>query len=234
MVNGLTQRIQVHDLLEVDSERLLAAAELHQDRLPEWVPACLHATPVVHVRRGMERDAALPVGVRGVSRAQRWATFCRRAFIRRVTSPGHLLAFPFPASRASSIPALQSLRELVTLWADLDFCWGPIGSIGFELLTGREVATAASDLDVVIYAPRRIAKKEAAHVCGLVAYLPARVDIRVETSNGGFSLSEYANISTQKVLLRTPFGEILGEDPWNVDCASSRTYEKTRRTWERP
>jgi hypothetical protein len=37
MVNALTQRIQVHDLVEVDSERLLAAAELHEGRPPGWV-----------------------------------------------------------------------------------------------------------------------------------------------------------------------------------------------------
>jgi phosphoribosyl-dephospho-CoA transferase len=233
MVNALTQRIQVHDLLEVDSERLLTAAELHQDRPPGWVSPCLHATPFVHVRRGIDRDTAIPVGVRGVSRAQRWATVCRKAFIRRVTSPEQLLAFPFPASRAASIPALQSLRQLVTLWADLNFRWGPAGSIGFELLTGREVATAESDLDVVIYAPRRIAKKQAAHLCGEVAYLPSRIDIRVETSKCGFSLREYASVSTQKVLLRTPFGEILGGDPWNGDCAPSSMNQEMHRTWER-
>ena len=69
MVNALTQRIQVHDLLEVDAERLLAAAEHHEGRPPGWVAACLHATPFVHVRRGVEGDTALPVGVRGPSRA---------------------------------------------------------------------------------------------------------------------------------------------------------------------
>jgi phosphoribosyl-dephospho-CoA transferase len=122
----------------------------------------------------------------------------------------------------------------VTLWADLNFRWGPAGSIGFELLTGRQVATAESDLDVVIYAPRRMAKKEATHLCDLVTDLPGTVDIRVETSECGFSLREYASVSTKKILLRTPFGEILGEDPWNVDQVSSSMNEEIHRPWERP
>ena len=238
MVNALTQRIQVHDLLEVDAERLLAAAELHEGRPPGWVGACIHSTPFVHVRRGIESDTALPVGVRGASRAQRWATVCHTAFIRSVTSPAQLLSSQIPAARAASIPALQSLRQLATLWADLSFCWGPGGSIGFELLTGRPVATAESDLDVVIYAPRRIAKKEAAHLCNLATNLPGTVDIRVETSKCGFSLREYASISTKKILLRTPCGEILGEDPWNLDQLSdqpsSSMNEGVHRAWERP
>lgn len=237
MVNALTQRIQVHDLLEVDSERLLAAAELHEDRPPEWVSACLHRTPFVHVCRGIESDTALPVGARGASRAQRWATVCHRDFIRSVTTPEQLLAFPLPASRAASIPALQSLRQLVTLWADLNFRWGPAGSIGFELLTGSEVATAESDLDVVIYAPRPIATKQAAHLCRQVAHLPARVDIRVETSKCGFSLREYASVTTEKILLRTRFGEMLREDPWNIDYVDrgfSSMHEEMHHAWERP
>jgi phosphoribosyl-dephospho-CoA transferase len=234
MVNALTQRIRVHDLLEVDAERLLAAEELHEDRPPEWVSATLHATPFLHVRRGVESDTALPAGVRGASRAQRWATVCHRTLIRSVTTPAQLLAFPIPAARAASITAMQSLRQLTTLWADLNLRWGPAGSIGFELLTGRQVATAESDLDVVIYAPRRITKKQAAHLCDLATDLPGTVDIRVETSECGFSLTEYASVSTKRILLRTPFGEILGEDPWNVDQVSSRMNEKMLRAWERP
>jgi phosphoribosyl-dephospho-CoA transferase len=239
MVNALTQRIQVHDLLEVDAERLLAAEELHEDRPPEWVLVCLHATPIVHVRRGVESDTALPVGVRGTSRAQRWATVCHGAFIRSVTPPEQLLAFPIPAARAALIPALQSLLQLTTFWADLNFRWGPGGSIGFELLTGREVATAESDLDVVIYAPWRIAKQEAAHLCDLVTDLPGTIDIRVETPRCGFSLREYASVSTQKILLRTPFGEILGDDPWNEapwseGQLSPSMNEGMHRAWERP
>jgi hypothetical protein len=96
------------------------------------------------------------------------------------------------------------------------------------------VATAESDLDVVIYASRRITKKEAAHLCDLATGLPGRVDIRVETSECGFSLREYASVSAKKILLRAPFGEILGEDPWNIDQLSSSMIEGMHRAWERP
>ena len=41
-------------------------------------------------------------------------------------------------------------------WADLPLPWGPVGSVGFELATGRKVTTEVSDLDIVIRAKQRI------------------------------------------------------------------------------
>ena len=92
---------------------------------------------------------------------------------------------------------------------------GPGGSVGFELATGQHVVTPQSDLDVVIYAHRRMA------VTGpgsprLRAGLPAPVDIRVETPICGFSLTEYASRAPAPILLRTASGELLGADPWEA------------------
>jgi phosphoribosyl-dephospho-CoA transferase len=228
MLDVLTQRIQVHDLLEVDPERFLAAARFRQDPPPEWVDECLHATPFVHVRRTLEIDLMIPVGVRGVSRAQRWASFCHRHLVRSITSPQNLRAIQLPTSRTIAIPALHSLPVLETLWAGLDLLWGPAGSIGFELLTRRPVATAESDLDILIYAEQRISKQHATHLCNLVTLLPCQVDIRVETGECGFSLREYSSLSTNKLLLRTPWGEALGEDPWNVKSAHATVEQATQ------
>jgi Phosphoribosyl-dephospho-CoA transferase MdcG len=47
-------------------------------------------------------------------------------------------------------PALKALREVIERWRDLSLPWGPIGGVGFELATGRQVTTEASDLDLGI------------------------------------------------------------------------------------
>jgi phosphoribosyl-dephospho-CoA transferase len=92
--------------------------------------------------------------------------------------------------------------------------WGPGGSVGFELATGRHVASPQSDLDVVIYARSPMTPGEARDLCDSAQGLPAAVDIRVETPVCGFSLTEFANRTPAPILLRLPSGTVLGADPW--------------------
>jgi phosphoribosyl-dephospho-CoA transferase len=113
-----------------------------------------------------------------------------------------------------AVPALQSLQILKALWVDFDCPWGPGGSIGFELATGRNVAKAGSDLDIVIRAAKPIAIEKARFLCAQATGLPAVVDIRVETPVCGFSLKEYDREDRKEILLRTPNGPVLSSDPW--------------------
>jgi len=127
-----------------------------------------------------------------------------------------LLRRALPPSRADAVPALRALRLLESRWLGLDHPWGPGGSVGFEIATGRHVAKRDSDLDIVIYAARPMRAYEAKVLCASTMDFPAAVDIRVETPVCGFSLWEYARDSPAAILLRTQGGPVLGEDPWRV------------------
>jgi hypothetical protein len=83
------------------------------------------------------------------------------------------------------------------------------------------VANPRSDLDIVVYADRRMARDEAKSLYAIVIELPASVDIRVETLVCGFSLSEYAQAESSTILLRTPRGHVLGDDPWSDELKLS-------------
>jgi phosphoribosyl-dephospho-CoA transferase len=98
--------------------------------------------------------------------------------------------------------------------------WGPGGSAGFELASGRHVVTPESDLDIVIYAERRMTAEEAKSLCDRAMNLPGVVDIRVETPVCGFSLKEFAGRSPAAILLRAPSGIVLGRDPWGAELRS--------------
>jgi len=99
-------------------------------------------------------------------------------------------------------------------WADLTLPWGPAGSVGFELASGRKVSTKASDLDLVIRAAGQIGADEARVLLDRTIGLEAKVDVRVETPVCGFSLEEYVSACSAKVLLRYQDRVRLGEDPW--------------------
>jgi phosphoribosyl-dephospho-CoA transferase len=103
-------------------------------------------------------------------------------------------------------------------WADLTLPWGPGGSVGFELASGRTVTTEASDLDLVIRARQPIPHEQARSLLDRTLGLEAKVDVRVETRVCGFSLEEYVLASSAKILLRYPDGVKLGEDPWREDA----------------
>jgi phosphoribosyl-dephospho-CoA transferase len=201
---------RIHHLLEIDAEQFCVA----QDSLPRWVEEELRRTPFVVVRRGVERDAGIPVGVRGAARKERWAAFCDPKLVKRVITPPQLVGCTAPTFRAEVIPAFRSLRILENRWRTIRYPWGPGGSIGFELATGSHVANPASDLDVVIYINSRITTGEAADLCLSAGDLPTAVDIRGETPTCGFSLKEYANKGAESMLLRTATAVELGADPF--------------------
>jgi phosphoribosyl-dephospho-CoA transferase len=130
-------------------------------------------------------------------------------------------------SRTTTMPALRTLSLLAERWRSLDSVWGPGGSVGFELATGRHIVTPQSDLDVVIYAHRRMTVNEARLLRDSTQGLPAPVDIRVETPICGFSLLEYASRAPAPILLRTTSGALLGADPWEAQDTTVATQPAT-------
>jgi phosphoribosyl-dephospho-CoA transferase len=130
-------------------------------------------------------------------------------------------------SSTTTMPALRTLSLLAERWRSLESVWGPGGSVGFELATGRHIVTPQSDLDVVIYAHRRMTVNEARLLRDSTQGLPAPVDIRVETPICGFSLLEYASRAPAPILLRTTSGALLGADPWEAQDTTVATQPAT-------
>jgi phosphoribosyl-dephospho-CoA transferase len=193
---------RVHDLLRIDPAPFLAAHPTLRD------------APYVVVRRSPQQDDLIPVGVRGPTRSGRWPILLPAHLILGITTPALLLTLPIPEGRALQLPALQTLVRLKDLWSALDLEWGPTGSVAFELLTGRETATLSSDLDIVLHAPQPVSHAAASSLLTLTEGLPAKLDIRVETLLGGFSLAEFVQ-GAEKILLRTASGESLTANPWS-------------------
>jgi phosphoribosyl-dephospho-CoA transferase len=209
-----------HYLLAVDPKQLIESVYKYSS-VPEWVEERVRTTPFVVVRRGRATRHEIPIGVRGKERNQRWAASCHSKLVKSIITPSQLLTRPIPTSRVNARHALRTLDLLKEHWMGLDHPWGPGGSVGFELATGSHVVKPESDLDIVIYAERRITADEAKSLCARAMDLPATVDIRVETPVFGFSLGEFARQSPAAILLRAPSGVILGRNPWAMNSCSS-------------
>ena len=192
--------------------------------LPSWVEPVLRRTPWVVVRRGAVRDRMMPVGVRGMTRQQRFAAFLAVAEITDRLSPEDLAASPYviERERKDAVPALAALTRVATVLACRGQRWGPGGSIGFEIATGVAAATPSSDLDLILRQDRRLGPDEAVDLrAALVeAAAPARVDVLLETPGGGVLLADLA-ARPEQVLVRTPKGPRLTADPWRL---SADTY----------
>jgi len=206
--------IRTHDLLKVDPLHLLLNSERGSQPIPGWVVDRLKQSPFVVVRSGLITDNAIPIGVRGTERSQRWAMSSRADHVERIIKPFQLLEGASTLSRTNLLPAFRSLQLLKRRWTDLKYEWGPGGSVGFELATGIESVGIDSDLDIVVYADQPIGIDEARSLHHLTMKLPAIVDVRVETPSCAFSLQEYAHRASSNILLRRPSGSMLGSDPW--------------------
>ena len=202
---------QVHDLLQIDLASLSSGCAAE----PSWVRPAMLDCPWVVVRRSQAVSGLIAVGVRGDQRSERWAASCERSLVREIVRPEDLVRTSNDMGRT---PALRALQEMSERWADLALPWGPVGSVGFELASGRKITTEASDLDLVIRAQQRITFREARFLLDRTQGLEAKVDVRVETPVCGFSLEEYASASSAKILLRYPDGARLGEDPWQEEA----------------
>jgi phosphoribosyl-dephospho-CoA transferase len=205
--------VRTHDLLGIDANQIISA----HGSAPEWVEECLRTSPFVVVRRGLATEQEIPVGIRGADRSQRWAAFCHPKWVRCILTPPQLLRRTAPTARVNATPALRALNVIKDRWMDFNRPWGPGGSVGFELATGRHVVKLESDLDIVLYAESHITAEEAKSLCDRAMDLPAIVDIRVETPVCGFSLLEYARTESTGILLRTPNRDVLGNDPWSIE-----------------
>lgn len=192
-------RARPHDLL-----RLSGATVLPADA-PAWAVQALRATPWVVVRRSPAPDGFIPVGVRGPVRCERYGTHVAVDHVDEMMAPEILAHSTF----RDTIPALCTLRRVRPLLDDTGLAWGPTGSVGFELATGRATATTESDLDLLVRAHNlRDALPLLTTLHHQLRVLTARVDCQVETVSGAMALAELVGSQTD-VLIRTPDGPRL-------------------------
>jgi phosphoribosyl-dephospho-CoA transferase len=214
--------IRPHYLLKIDTAAISCSGSSFDVSVPASVRRELEETNFVVVRRGVVTENWVPIGIRGPRRFQRWAAWYPRYAIQEIVKPMDLLTQLDTVNHRDAFPAHRALRSLMNAWQSLTYPWGPAGSLGFEVATGRQTTTMQSDLDVVIYADDPLSRRDAQRLLAAADDLEVTVDIRIETPTCGFSLSEYATSPTKTILLRTVAGPILGDDPWDAEVLSSR------------
>jgi phosphoribosyl-dephospho-CoA transferase len=202
--------VRPHDLLRLKPDAPPFADE------PPWVAAALARAPFVVVRRApWLRDAAVPVGVRGETRGERFGTYLDARYIDVIHTPEDLRTRELDASRVR-LPVFELLRAIAPI---IDVDWGPAGSAGFELASGVPTVTRESDLDLVIRAPTPIARERAAALFDALSEtakeIGPRIDVQIETPDAAFSLEEFAR-SNLRVMLRHADGPRLVADPWSA------------------
>jgi phosphoribosyl-dephospho-CoA transferase len=192
-------RFRVHDLLRLDLGR-----PLFEGDVPGWVGRALEAAPWVVVRRAGPVAGRIPVGVRGASRAERFAAAVSALDIVERLSP-ESLARRQPLRRHAAFDALDALVP------DLDrtrLAWGPIGAAGFELAAGAPVLTASSDLDLMLRVQDVRQLADLRDFARGIGRRRVRIDVLVETRFGAIALDELLGGADQ-LLLRTASGPRL-------------------------
>ena len=202
---------RVHDLLLLRSDVVSSAGVAK----PEWVSSSRAGNLWVVVRRANAPDGLVAAGIRGIHRHQRWGGFVDLADVKQTLRPSQLSSRMAHPTR-HALPVIATLCWLERQLGRSELDWGPAGSVGFELATGRQVITATSDLDLALFAPTRFTRATARVLWSLMSAAPAKVDVRVETPHCGFSLEEFAREGTEQVLVRLPAGPRFAADPWSI------------------
>jgi phosphoribosyl-dephospho-CoA transferase len=203
--------LHVHDLILLRTESAVISTQ--------GDPACPYLypnqRPWVVVRRGRISDELIPVAVRGLQRHERCAGFTGRSEALETRRPDQLRLLLAEDSRRT-LQAFRILSYLESHLAGLDMSWGPGGSVGYELASGIPAVRSGSDLDFILFAPKKLEITEAQDLWRMISSAPGKVDALVETPFCGFSLEEFVTTSPRKILLRTSDGRILGSNPWNL------------------
>jgi phosphoribosyl-dephospho-CoA transferase len=208
--------LHVHDLILLRTESAVISTQ--------GDPACPYLNPNrrpwVVVRRGRISDGLIPVGVRGMQRHERWAGFARLSEVLETRRPDQLRLLLAEDSRRG-LQAFQTLSYLESQLVGLNMSWGPGGSVGYELASGIPAVRDGSDLDLILFAPKKLNITKAQDLWRMISSAPGKVDALIETPFCGFSLEEFVTTSPRKILLRTSDGRILGYTPWNLNGEDS-------------
>ena len=187
----------------------MTPAQLPADA-PQWAIESLAAGQPVVVRRAVSDEGLVAVGVRGLLREQRLATFMRLDSIACRVSPEALCH----VDSTRDLPVMQALRQLRPMLDDCGWVWGVSGSVGFELASGFAAMHAASDLDLILRTAQPITRQQARELAAFFDRAACRVDMQLQTPFGAVALREWASASA-RVLLKNAQQAQLVIDPWN-------------------
>jgi phosphoribosyl-dephospho-CoA transferase len=189
-----------HTLLRIAGAGVLRAA----GEAPGWIQESLSRAPWVVVRRARRGGGCLPVGVRGDTRAARFGAYVDARDIQEAVTPQDIAAARLwsRTSRRDELPAMAVLPavEAILLAHGLGDAWGPTGSVGFELVSGHPAAHRDSDLDIAVRMRVAPSATEARALVAVLALLPVRIDVLVETPPGALALAECAGSQDRRVL----------------------------------
>lgn len=201
--------MRTHDLLRLKSADAVA---LHA--APDWVAESLSRAPFVVVRRSEICHDAIPVGIRGETREQRFAAVLALEAVAQIISPEQLAQHAaWRAHPRRSLPAFAALEVVAEAASQIDLIWGPAGSAGFELASKIPIVRPDSDLDIVV-------RPTTAHTHDVLEYFRqrlnaarAKIDVLIETKIGGVVLDEWLH-SPRRVLIKTIHGPQLSAFAW--------------------
>lgn len=200
--------LRPHDLVWADRLTLPAT-------VPDWVAAAHMGDAPLVVRRAPRLPPDLvPVGLRGQARNERLAAHVALGAVHRVVTPESLAGQAMSLPAESPFACLAVLRDIAPAMDSLGLAWGPTGSVGFALATGRPVLHAESDLDLLVRMPVLPSATQCERLAAWVAGAACRIDVQVDTGHGGFALLDWL-ASPGKVLLKTDHGPRLVVDPWD-------------------
>ena len=201
----MTTTLRPHDLIWLTTRDALE--DIHES----WVDTAWHTGLPVVVRRDVDGNGRIPVGVRGLKRDQRAAGWVNPHQIARIVSPEQLSAEEsLLRSPFITLPPVQVAVQLSR--PSWPWTWGITGSTGYALATGIAVIHADSDLDLLIRAPQPLSRTVLLSWQSQLEGALCRADTQVETPLGGFALNEW--LRDGKTLLKTDRGPRLTANPW--------------------
>ena len=195
-------QLQAHDLLWGMTLDLLDA------NAPAWVKTVIAQGQPVVVRRAITDAKRVAIGIRGAARHERYAAHMPIAAITQQLKPEQLsdALERFP----QLMDGLQNIQELLN---QAHWTWGYTGSVGFELATGINSVSAKSDIDLLIRTAEFLSKNDAQQLLQSLEHTGLKLDVQLQTPNGGVALKEWAS-TTGKVLLKCDHGAFLVNNPW--------------------
>ncbi len=177
---------------------------------PAWAHAVLEAGQPVVVRRALTAPGQVAVGLRGVSREQRYPALLDLQAVQRGVRPEQLCHVP-PQGPWPALQALQHLRDELDAQ---EWIWGVSGSAGFELASGVAALHQHSDLDLILRTPEPLPRARARELLALLDGAGCPVDMQLQLPGGALALREWAGPAA-RVLLKSASGARLVSDPWN-------------------
>lgn len=176
---------------------------------PDWVKNTVRQEHPVVVRRALTNATEVAVGIRGVTRNERYAANMPITAITKQLKPEaltdvNLQDFPHLMTQ------LQTIQKILN---QENWIWGYTGSVGFELATHLKTVTKNSDIDLLIRTDEFLLKDKAQRLMQQLEQTQFKLDVQLQTPNGGVALKEWAR-TTGKVLLKRNDGAVLVNDPW--------------------